>query len=461
MEGLELDPRLEDEDRVEPIETIVPFQLGKNEEHVTFLSSQLSETEAKDIKQVLRKYSNLFAWTAADMPGIDPNFHCHRLSICRDAKPVAQKKRKMGGERARAVKEETMKLLQAGFIREVKYSTWLANVVMVKKSNGKWRMCTDYMDLNKACPKDAYPLPHIDALVDGAAGHQRLSFLDAYSGYNQIPMYPPDEEKTAFITDSANFCYKVMPFGLRNAGATYQRLMDKIFRHQIGTCLEVYVDDMVIKSNSAANHLKDLHSIFDEVRQHNMRLNPAKCTFGVAGGKFLGFMLSKRGIEANPDKCQAIINMQSPRNIKEVQRLAGRIASLARFLPCMAEKSRPIMSLLKKATKFQWNEECKATFQSFKTMLITPPLLSKPDPCLDMIVYILVSDKAISAVLVQETTEQMPVYFISRVLQDAETRYQHLEKTVLALVHTTRRLRYYFQSHRVLVRTDSPVTKVL
>nr|KYP62768.1 Retrovirus-related Pol polyprotein from transposon 297 family [Cajanus cajan] len=182
-----------------------------------------------------------------------------------------------------------------------------------------------------------------------------------------------------------------------------------------------------------------------------MRLNPAKCTFGVAGGKFLGFMLSKRGIEANPDKCQAIINMQSPCNVKEVQRLAGRIASLARFLPCMAEKSRPIMSLLKKATKFQWNEECETAFQSFKTTLITPPLLSKPDPCLDMIVYILVSDKAISAVLVQETTEQMPVYFISRVLQDVETRYQHLEKTVLALVHTARRLRHYFQSHRVLV----------
>ncbi|XP_020216768.1 uncharacterized protein LOC109800394 [Cajanus cajan] len=221
VEGLELDPRMEDEDRVEPIETTVPFQLGKNEEQVTFLSSQLSGADARDIKQVLRKYSDLFAWTAADMPGIDPSFHCHRLSVCRDAKPIAQKKRKMGGERAQAIKEETTKLLQARFIREVKYSTWLANVVMVKKSNGKWRMCTNYTDLNKACPKDAYPLPHIDALVDGAADHHRLSFLDAYSGYNQIPMYPPDEAKTAFITDSANFCYRVMPFGLRNAGATY------------------------------------------------------------------------------------------------------------------------------------------------------------------------------------------------------------------------------------------------
>nr|KYP45457.1 Transposon Ty3-I Gag-Pol polyprotein [Cajanus cajan] len=283
IEDLELDPRMEDEHRVEPIETTISFQLGRNEEQVTYLSSQLSEAEARDIKQVLLKYSDLFAWTAADMPGIDPSFHYHRLSICRDAKPIAQKKRKMGGERAQAVREETIKLFQARFIKEVKYSTWLANVIMVKKSNGKWRMCTDYTDLNKACLKDAYPLPHIDALVDGAAGHQRLSFLDAYSGYNKIPMYPPDEGKTAFITDSANFCYQVMSFGLRNAGATYQRLMDKIFRRQIGTCLEVYVDDMVIKSTSDGDHLKDLGTIFDEVRRHHMRLNLAKCTFGVAG----------------------------------------------------------------------------------------------------------------------------------------------------------------------------------
>ncbi|XP_020202767.1 uncharacterized protein LOC109788450 [Cajanus cajan] len=332
---------------------------------------------------------------------------------------------------------------------------------MVKKASEKWRMCTDYTDLNKACPKDAYPLPQIDALVDGAAGHQRLSFLDAYSGYNQIPMYPPDEDKTGFITDSANYCYRVMPFGLRNAGATYQRLMDKIFRRQIGTCMEVYVDDMVIKSTSPDDHLRDLTTIFDEVRRHRMRLNPTKCTFGVAGGKFLGFMLSKRGIEANPDKCQAIISMRSPDNVKEVQRLAGRIASLACFLPCMAERARPIMSLLKKARKGQWTEECESSFQDFKKRLAAPPLLAKPNPLLEMIVYISVSDKAISTVLVQEQTEQIQIYFISRVLQETEPRYQHLEKTVLALVHTARRLRHFFQSHKVVVRTDCPIVKVL
>ncbi|XP_020218740.1 uncharacterized protein LOC109801971 [Cajanus cajan] len=153
--------------------------------------------------------------------------------------------------------------------------------------------------------------------------------------------------------------------------------------------------------------------------------------------------------------------MRSPRNVKEVQRLADRIASLARFLPCMAERSRPIISLLKKARKFQWTEECESSFQDFKKRLAAPPLLAKPNPLLEMIVYISASDKAISTALVQEQTEQIPVYFISRVLQEAETRYQHLEKTVLALVHTARRLRHYFQGHKVVVRTDSPIVKVL
>nr|KYP43464.1 Retrovirus-related Pol polyprotein from transposon 17.6 [Cajanus cajan] len=286
-----------------------------NEEQVTYLSSQLSEVEARDIKQILVKYSDLFAWTAADMPGIDPSFHCHRLSV-----------------------------------------------------------------------------------------------------YTHV-----STGRAAFITKSANFCYRVMPVGLKNAGATYQRLMDKSFHQQIEKCLEVYVDDMVVKSDSMDDHIKDLRQVFDE----------------------------------------AIIDMRSPRNVKEVQRLAGRIASLARFLPCMADKSRPIMSLLKKARKFQWIEECELSFQEFKEMLAAPPLLSKQNHQSDLIVYIVVSKKPISVALVQERKEQVPVYFVSRVLQEAENRYQQLEKTVLALVQAARRLHHYFQSHKIVVRTNNPIVKVL
>lgn len=207
---------------------------------------------------------------------------------------------------------------------------------MVKKDNGKWRMCADYTDLNKTSPKDSYPLPSIDALVDGASGHRVLSFLDAYSGYNQISMLGPNVTKTAFIADRANFCYEVMPFGLKNAGATYQRLMDRIFTDQIGKCMDVYMDDTVVRSAKGRDHLADVEEVFGQVRKYDMRLNPAKCTFGVAAGKFLGFMLTSRGIEANPDKCEAVLQMQSPRTLKEIQRLVGRLTALSRFIPKLA-----------------------------------------------------------------------------------------------------------------------------
>nr|KYP44616.1 Retrovirus-related Pol polyprotein from transposon 17.6 [Cajanus cajan] len=296
--------------------------------------------------------------------------------------------------------------MEAGFIREIQYTTWLANVVMVKKSNDKWRMCTNYTDPNKACPKDAYPLPNIDRLVEGAASYRFLTFLDAYSGYNQIHMHPRDEDKTEFFTESANYYYQVMSFSLKNIGATYQRIIDKIFSNQIRKNMEVYVDDMVVKSADTPSHVADLAEVFHALRQCQMRLNPDKCVFGVSGGKFLGFMLSSRGIEANPDKCQAIIDMKSPESLKEVQKLDGRLTALSRFLPCMAETSKPILGLLKKANQFQWTDECEASFQLFEKRLSTPPVLAKPTLGREVVLYLAVSGEAVSADMTQEQDGQ-------------------------------------------------------
>ena len=164
---------------------------------------------------------------------------------------------------------------------------------MVKKANGKWRMCVDFTDLNRACPKDSYPLPQIDNLVDLTARHELLSFMDAFSSYNQIRMEETDQEKTFFFTSQGLFCYKViMPFGLKNAGAMYQRLMNKMFAHQIKRNVQVYVDDMLVKSVREDDHLNDLLETFDTLRTYNMKLDPSKCTFGITARKFLGFMVS-------------------------------------------------------------------------------------------------------------------------------------------------------------------------
>lgn len=206
------------------------------------------------------------------------------------------------------IEEEVKKLLDAGFIEEVQFPEWLANVVVVKKANGKWRMCVDYTDLNKACPKDHYPLPNIDQLIDATAGYSMLSFLDAFSGYHQIAMAEEDVRKTAFITHHGTWAYLKMPFGLLNAGATYQRMINKVFERQIGRNMECYVDDMIVKSDDKT-HVDDLRECFQTLRKNNMRVNPTKCTFGVRSGKFLGYLVSERGIEANPEKIQAIVDM--------------------------------------------------------------------------------------------------------------------------------------------------------
>ena len=183
---------------------------------------------------------------------------------------------------------------------------------MAKKANKKWRICVDFTNLNKACPKDSYPLPRVDVLVNSTDQHQLLSFMDAFSGYNQIWMDEADQEKTSFVTSQGLFCYKVMPFGLKNAGATYQSLMNKMFANQIERNVQVYVDDMLVKSQREKDHLKDLKETFGTLRSYNMKLNPSKCAFRVITGKFLGFMVSQRGIEANLDKIRAIVKMPPP-----------------------------------------------------------------------------------------------------------------------------------------------------
>lgn len=281
------------------------------------------------------------------MIGIDPSIICHELNVDPTYKQIKQKRRKLGPERAAAVNAEVERLTNAGSIREVKYPEWLANPVVVKKKNGSWRVSVDFTDLNKACLKDSFPLPHIDRIVEATAGNELLSFMDAFAGYNQILMHPEDQEKTSFITERGTYCYKIMPFGLKNAGATYQRLVNKMFSEQMGNTMEVYIDDMLVKSFQANSHVDDLRKCFAILNEYNMKLNPAKCTFAVTSGEFLGYIVTKRGIEANQRKIAAIMELPSPRNTREVHRLTGRIAALNRFISRSTDKCLPFYQLLR------------------------------------------------------------------------------------------------------------------
>ncbi|XP_010480879.1 PREDICTED: uncharacterized protein LOC104759673 [Camelina sativa] len=354
------------------------------------IGAELPMALRDELIQFLRKNATTFAWTIDHMTGIDPSITSHELNVDPTYKPVKQKRRKLGAERTTAVNDEVRKLLDAGSITE---------------------------------------------LVEATAENELLSFMDAFSGYNQIMMHKDDREKTAFITEQGTFCYRVMPFVLKNAGATYQRLVNRMFASQLGRTMEVYIDDMLVKSAQAADHVAHLKQCFEILNKYSMKLNPAKCTFGVTSGEFLGYLVTKRGIEANPKQISAIINLPSPRNTRE---------------------------LLRGNKRFEWDEKCELAFTQLKDYLSSPPVLAKPEQGETLYLYIAISCSAVSGVLVREDRrEQHPIFYVSKTLDGAELRYPTLEKLAYAVVISARKLRPYFQSHTVEVLKNQPLRTIL
>ncbi|KAL0313138.1 UNVERIFIED_CONTAM: hypothetical protein Sradi_5713100 [Sesamum radiatum] len=215
---------------------------------------------------------------------------------------------------------------------------------------------------------------------------------------------------------------------------------------------------MLVKSKKAEDHIADLEETFAVLREYKLKLNPAKCAFGVQGGRFLGFM----GIEAKPLKIKAILDMKAPTCVNEVQRLTGRIAALSRFISKSAEKSHPFFKTLRKTKTFQWDASCQHAFEELKDYLAKLPLLVKPTPGDTLYLYISATPQAVSSILLQENEgKQLPIYYASKVLNGAEERYTPIEKMALALVTTARRLRPYFLSHPIGVKTNTPLKQTL
>jgi hypothetical protein len=257
----------------------------------------------KRLLRFLFSNKDVFAWTANDLCGVNRDVIEHSLNVDPSFRPRKQRLRKMSEDKAEGARNE------------VTYLEWLANTVMVKKANGKWRMCIDFTDLNKACPKDEFPIPRIDTLVDAAASSELMSLLDYYSGYHQICMKKEDEPKTSFITPSGTYCYLRMPEGLKNAGGSFSRMTAKVLHSQIGRNVLTYVDDIIVKSTKQENCIADFQETFANFKQAGLKLNPKKCVFGVKD-KFLGCLVSTKGIEDNPNKIEAILRMEQPNSKK-------------------------------------------------------------------------------------------------------------------------------------------------
>ena len=219
---------------------------------------------------------------------------------------------------------------------------------------------------------------------------------------------------------------------------------------------------MVVKSKMVSEHVGDLRNIFEILRKHKLRLNASKCSFGVGSGKFLGFMVTHRGIEVNPDQVKAINSLQPPRNPKEVQKLTGMTAALNRFISRSADRYRPFFLLMNKWKGFEWTEECALAFQQLKEYLSHPPIMSSPKMDKILFAYITVAPHAVSLVLIQvDSSVQRPVYYVSKSLHEAEIRYLPLEKAILAVVHGTQKLPHYFQAHTVVVLTQLLLRAIL
>ncbi|KAL0428188.1 UNVERIFIED_CONTAM: Retrovirus-related Pol polyprotein from transposon gypsy [Sesamum latifolium] len=329
-EDIDGQPKKFKPERIEPVEEFKTVELIAHQpDKITRIGSGMSKMVETLMIEFLKENVDMFAWSPSGFK-----------------------------------EEKVRKLSAAGYVSEVQYTDWLANVVVVPKASEKWRMCTDFIDLNKACPKDPYPLPRIDLLVDSTARYELFNMMDAYQGYHQIFMAEEDRIKTSFITDQ-------------------------------GSTMEVYVNDILVKSTEG-DHLKELKRAFGIMRAYGMKLNPSKCTFGVQGGKFLGYMVSKKGIEANPEKIQAIIGLQSPRTLNEMQKLTGKITSLSRFISRFADKSLLFFKALGKAKEFKWTEECEQALNNLKQYLATPPLLANRKVGEELFLYLVVSEEAVS-----------------------------------------------------------------
>ncbi|KAJ8622074.1 hypothetical protein MRB53_030603 [Persea americana] len=247
-----------------------------------FISKNIKDDELPEYASFLREFVDCFAWSYAEMPGLDPKIAVHKLNLQENVKPVKQGQRRFRPDVMEKIEQEVQKLKNVGFIREEQHPEWLANIVPVTKKNGQIKVCIDYRDLNNACPKDEFPLPIPEVMIDNTYGFERMTFMDGFSGYNQIKMHPEDERHTSFRTPFGVYCYTVMPFGLKNAGATYQRAMMKIFQDMQHKTVECYVDDLAVKSKRKEDHLKDLREVFLQLRKHKLRMNPLKCFFGVS-----------------------------------------------------------------------------------------------------------------------------------------------------------------------------------
>ncbi|OMO99378.1 reverse transcriptase [Corchorus capsularis] len=438
IQELDHAPMKLDDLKAEVQDPLLEIDLGTDGKHrPPYISQLLAEEDKLRIVALLKEYKDCFAWDYDEMPGLSRDLVEHRLPIIEGYRPYQHPPRRMANNVILLVKEEIERLIKVD------------------------------SSVLRATPKDQYPMPVADVLVDGAAQDKILSFMDGHSGYNQIFIVEEDVSKTAFRCPGAigTFEWVVMPFDLKNARATYQRAMNAIFHDMIGKFMEVYIDDVVVKSHNSLNHINHLRRSFERMRHHGLKMNPLKCAFGVSAGNFLGFLVHQRGIEIDQNKARAIMQAQPPTNKKELQRFLGQINFLKRFIANTAGKTKAFSPLLKlkDGEEFVWREEHQVAFEAIKKYLAMPPVLVPPRKEKPLYLYVSATLSSIGCLLAQEVErgKEQVVYYLSQTLTDVENRYSPIEKLCLSLYFAAIKLRHYMLYYNVCIIAKTDIVKYM
>jgi len=405
-------------------------------EHLTY-------SQSKEFRELLEEFADIFAEDGNALGRTDLTQHHIPL---KDPSPVKQKARPYPPIQERFIQEEVQRLLEIGIIQPSS-SPWASPVVVVKKPQpNEFRLCVDYRWLNKQTNKDAYPMPSTRELLEELAGSAYYTGIDLQSGYWQIAMAPEDRPKTAFCVKGGLYEFNVMPFGLTNAPATFQRLMNEIFKDLHDKCVGVYMDDVLVRSPTWAQHLKDLREVFIRFRQANLRLNIAKCKFVQPRLPFLGYIVSKEGIRTDPEKVRAMVEFQQPKDAHALRMFLGTVGYYRSFIRDYSAKTNPLNRLLKKDEPYIWGEEQQQAFELVKSSMTSAPILAYPDFNRPFSLYTDASKQGLGAILGQKEPDgkrEHVILYIARSLSPPEKHYGSSELECLGAVWAITKLQKY------------------
>jgi ribonuclease HI/transposase InsO family protein len=444
------------------VEDALEFNVGTEMDPRTVkIGKGTTEKERKAILNLIREFRDIFAWNYDELKAYRGDVIQHAIPLIEGAKPFRQKLRHINPKLAGQIQKELQKMVDAGIIAPIRYSSWMSNLVVVRKKNGDIRLCVDFRNLNQMSLKDNYPLPNMEHLLQRVTGAGMMSMLDGFSGYNQVLLKREDQLKTAFTTPWGTFMYLRMPFGLMNAGATFQRAMDYAFRDLIQKIIEIYQDDLTVVSKERKDHLSHLRTVFERCREYGISLNPKKSVFGIDEGKLLGHVASSGGVSIDPERVQSIKDVRPPANKKALQSFLGKINFIRRFVPNFAERIKPLSALLKKDVAFRWGKDADKSFEDIKNAISQAPVLISPDFSRDFIIFSFASQDTIAGVLMQKDADNFehPVAFMSKVLRDSELNYTITEKQAYALVKSLQHFRNYVGYNKIKAYVPYPAVK--